>query len=542
MGPSNKKHHSKPIKSTGTPPCINTALSTDTASQTSASLVEFSNFIELANIEAINYFLTTAASTLEGQNLELLWKRAFQEGQKVGLDEGRRFVDGMDIQEVLKVGVERGKAVGMATERKEWQTKGHGEDCVAAPAVRHFSTVATQTEPKTTASRETQTISIATTSFTTTGTQTETGTSQHLEIGCPTCVATSRSLALSENRKNAKFGSTGEIAPNVPIFSSPTLSVTSTNSTAPSTTTTALEKRSTTANFTEKHEKIEHSPISSQTTSKIFVPSIVGPTDKVTDVYASLPTSNDVVSQPQKAPTLSRTASSSEVTAVTEHKKGMFLRVFFEAQASTESPVPTTIVTDFETCSEMAGFTRNHQIIEKSPIFSQKTSKPLVSGDLKLEDNVHSPTEPTTIVPAFETRSTTSNFAKNHEKSPIFTQKPPEPPNSTCFSWAEDAVELPLLSMAPTKQLRDISGLRSPSKNPFSSLQRRRKISNKKRPRFINSMPQYCCFQVFPCSHSHFQRYHHHSEPPASTSLNWDQDPRLADLSNALQALGWVRR
>jgi hypothetical protein len=25
-------------------------------------------------------------------------------------------------------------------------------------------------------------------------------------------------------------------------------------------------------------------------------------------------------------------------------------------------------------------------------------------------------------------------------------------------------------------------------------------------------------------------------------NLNWDQDPRLADLSNALRALGWVRR
>jgi hypothetical protein len=26
-----------------------------------------------------------------------------------------------------------------------------------------------------------------------------------------------------------------------------------------------------------------------------------------------------------------------------------------------------------------------------------------------------------------------------------------------------------------------------------------------------------------------------------SNSLHWDQDPRLADLSNALRALGWSR-
>src|SRR6266446_10788678 len=88
--------------------------------------------------------IPTAASTPDGDNLEFLWKWAFKEGQKVGLDEGHRFVDGMDIQEVLKVGFEQGQAVSMAAEKQEWQTKGHGKNCIEALPVHHFSTTAIQ--------------------------------------------------------------------------------------------------------------------------------------------------------------------------------------------------------------------------------------------------------------------------------------------------------------------------------------------------------------------------------------------------------------
>src|SRR6266567_1609747 len=111
---------------------------------TPATHIAFHKFIELANLNNITLFLTTAMSTPDGENLEFLWKRAFEEGQKVRLDKGHRFVDGMDIQEVLKAGVERGQAIGMAAERREWQTKGHGKNCVEAPPIRHFSTTATQ--------------------------------------------------------------------------------------------------------------------------------------------------------------------------------------------------------------------------------------------------------------------------------------------------------------------------------------------------------------------------------------------------------------
>jgi hypothetical protein len=157
------------------------------------------------------------------------------------------------------------------------------------------------------------------------------------------------------------------------------------------------------------------------------------------------------------------------------------------------------------------------------------------------------PLEPSTTTTALKTRSTTTNFTENHQKVedlPIFTAKTPEPHVSARFSWADDAVELPTLPTAPTKQPRDLSGLRSSnfSKNPFSSLQCRRRKFNKNRFHFFNSNPQRYHHHTFPGPYRHSQKPHYCSQPPLSVSLDWNQDPRLLNLSNALKALGWVRQ
>jgi hypothetical protein len=49
---------------------------------TPATFVAFREFIDLADLESVKHFLATAASTSEGQNLELLWDRAFEEGKR----------------------------------------------------------------------------------------------------------------------------------------------------------------------------------------------------------------------------------------------------------------------------------------------------------------------------------------------------------------------------------------------------------------------------------------------------------------------------
>ena len=53
------------------------------SSQTSTH-VAFRDFIKLADITTINCFLATATSMLESENLEALWKRAYEEGYDNG--------------------------------------------------------------------------------------------------------------------------------------------------------------------------------------------------------------------------------------------------------------------------------------------------------------------------------------------------------------------------------------------------------------------------------------------------------------------------
>jgi hypothetical protein len=207
-----------------------------------------------------------------------------------------------------------------------------------------------------------------------------------------------------------------------------------------------------------------------------------------------------------------------------------------------DSPSLSVASTTLETRSIRADFAQKHKKHEKGALLGAGfVSKPCIA--------ISESPVPSTIATAPKTRSEPADFTKNHqniEKSPIFTSKPPEPLVSRHFNWADDAAELPISFTVPTKQFRDFSGLRSQHfpKNPFSSLQRRHPKFNKNRIRFTNFKPQHHRYHVFPNPYYHSQNPHHHSQPTFSTSLNlnWDQDPRLADLSNALRALGWVRR
>ena len=138
---------------------------------------------------------------------------------------------------------------------------------------------------------------------------------------------------------------------------------------------------------------------------------------------------------------------------------------------------------------------------------------------------------------------------------PIRITAPPSPP----LNWADDVVSLPLRPISSPPILsnhppRDLSALRSSSLKPFASLQRRNKRSQAHFPQsFHNQQPFYRSYQ------NSFRRrfpparfssipiqsapvYPHHTPHFSSTSaLNWDKDPRLFELSRALNALGWIR-
>ena len=109
---------------------------------------------------------------------------------------------------------------------------------------------------------------------------------------------------------------------------------------------------------------------------------------------------------------------------------------------------------------------------------------------------------------------------------PIFEPQIPATFDSAPFDWANDT-SLSTLPLIVSKQSRDLSSLRSSSKNPFSSLRRRHHYL--KHPKIISSH----CYTQFHPTHSPF----HHTPP--LTNLNWHHDPRLSELSRVLRSLGW---
>jgi hypothetical protein len=148
------------------------------------------------------------------------------------------------------------------------------------------------------------------------------------------------------------------------------------------------------------------------------------------------------------------------------------------------------------------------------------------------------PIVPDKTVLGHKTSSITSSFTQNHSE-------PPKSPISECFSWADDAEPPTMTSTTPTKHPRDLSGLRSSSAYPFSSLRHCRQSQNSRR--FASFQCQHHCYHRSskPYYHSltpHLPLAQHSSQPPSAIFLDWDQDSCLADLSNALRALSWARR
>lgn len=147
--------------------------------------------------------------------------------------------------------------------------------------------------------------------------------------------------------------------------------------------------------------------------------------------------------------------------------------------------------------------------------------------------------EPLPTAPALP--DTTNSMVQTFPSSSasISTQMEPvlEPPIPATvalapFSWADDVALLPTQVLPSSRPPRDLSGLRSLTSNPFSSLQRRSKHQKNCRSRRRRSPSNF----VFLPSHISFK-----SQFSSSSILDWESNPSLADLSHALKALGWIR-
>jgi len=124
--------------------------------------------------------------------------------------------------------------------------------------------------------------------------------------------------------------------------------------------------------------------------------------------------------------------------------------------------------------------------------------------------------------------------------------KPRPLPLSARFDWADDAASLPILPSNPPP--RDLSVLRSSSTRPFSSLQRR---NRKPKKHFFQPFKNYHMSSVrrqnnfqarpLPSYASSVPFIQRPRQSPSPSTLNWEDDPRLSDLSRALRTLGWIR-
>jgi hypothetical protein len=413
MSPGNKKKHGKAKTATSTSPHIKTnSPVTETTTNLSESHpddtpsrtnVAFRDFIKLADIDTINSFLSATTSILESENLEVLWKRAYEEGYERGrkmlLEDIRREMEDM-YDEGLARGKDLGREEGYTIAKEAFDNMVMQLKARDAPKISTNDT-STQTDPLTTA---TASISVQTN---------------------PTTFAdTSQSPTPSEiAKKPENLLNYSEISPKVAVFSFPTPYVTFSESTAPPMSTTALETRPTTSIFSQKQPKTEKSSISTQTTPQPPSTSTTEPTNEVTRAYTSSPTPNDVILQHSAPPT---SASSSSTPYPAGQEKCELLGAISESQQCTATlesttPFPTTPVP--ETPSTTLVFIQKQPKVEKAPISTQTNSPVTPTYN---ETSSPTPSAPTTVVTALESCPATTSFTEIHQKIPIFSQNHPE--------------------------------------------------------------------------------------------------------------------
>ncbi|KAJ7496281.1 hypothetical protein B0H11DRAFT_2190062 [Mycena galericulata] len=174
------------------------------------------------------------------------------------------------------------------------------------------------------------------------------------------------------------------------------------------------------------------------------------------------------------------------------------------------------------------GFVAGREFGEKQ---AAKLSKPLASSRILVDAGTDSPLTGLLLPPAPSMITYASAFAQTDAQCdtilPILSTTP-------SLIWADEPsdIHIPKRTNSPQLPPRDLSALRSDSTSsaPFANL-RYRAHRTKKAPRGTHcSVPRTCATRRFASKPSNAN---------AGSSLDWDRDPRLFDLSRALRSLGW---
>src|SRR6267378_677722 len=62
--------------------------------------------------------------------LGIVWRHAFEAGKTLGYSEGTKLFEGADVNEITKIGVEKGIEIGHDQEKRAWGTAGHSTTCI----------------------------------------------------------------------------------------------------------------------------------------------------------------------------------------------------------------------------------------------------------------------------------------------------------------------------------------------------------------------------------------------------------------------------
>ena len=540
-----------------------------------ATRVAFREFIELADLNSIKVFITAASSSSEGENLKLLWGRAFKEG----LVAGHKLYG--KTEERLKVvqaeAYEEGFQEGQRNAHEDWALDGHGLHCGYNSTVPYddYGTlpdsiqVATVTSPIITASVSTQIdppLSITTSAFTQTDLPDVSNASNHTQTSSPTTISSTTTNNVTQTDPIRPPDSPKATTTSVSMQTEPQMTSTASPSSPSSTTsrptlaaqppsmmTTSLTAVTTTASsqFPTPRKRRHSLPNHSRSSHLSSQAPNMSSTRRHSIATSSTPTATPVS---KNTPKTSNQAMFSYQKVIVSSETTYTMSNEVQGCPKTQETEPVEPRNDKRSgmskhavsSSEHAGSLRNavrrsrrhtiptgeHQLDStfKKPVATSTTSP--ISGNSSISSSTtrSSLSAPFVATTGLKTPPTTTCNAQNYPESP-------KSPISKCFNWADDISAFPTIPMFPQHPPRNLSCLRSPSAHPFSSLRRRSgRSKNQWNPRRHRNHLHF---------HSHSSPRHHSSYPytPSTTmaSLNWDRDPRLADLSNALRALGWVR-
>src|SRR6202522_690687 len=89
---------------------------------------------DITHPASIERLIGLARDSPPNSALGIVWRYAFEEGKEFGYSEGTKMINGLDVNDITRIGVERGIErgieIGRDREKRVWDAAGHGNICI----------------------------------------------------------------------------------------------------------------------------------------------------------------------------------------------------------------------------------------------------------------------------------------------------------------------------------------------------------------------------------------------------------------------------